>query len=144
MAVEAQNNTLSSRVYAVDIPGLSTATFQEASLINTEVQAVEYRSNVPTVKVPGLTKYSNVTLKKGIFKGDDKFRDWINKIKLNAPIERETITIKLFDKTEVPVATWTLKNAWPCKITGTDLMSGGNQVAVETLELTCEEITRSM
>jgi phage tail-like protein len=33
---------------------------------------------------------------------------------------------------------WTLTNAWPTKITGTDMKADGNEVAVETIELAHE------
>ena len=36
---------------------------------------------------------------------------------------------------------WTLQNAWPTKITSTDLKSDGSEVAVETLEIAHEGIT---
>jgi phage tail-like protein len=34
--------------------------------------------------------------------------------------------------------TWTLQNAWPTKVVGTDMKSDGNEVAVETIEFTHE------
>jgi phage tail-like protein len=38
---------------------------------------------------------------------------------------------------------WTLNNAWPTKITGTNLKSEGNEVAVESIELAFETLTVS-
>lgn len=92
--------------------------------------------------MPGIKKSSNVTLKKGVFKGDKTFWEWFNQIKMNT-IERQTVTISLLDETGQAAQTWTLKNAWPTKITGTDMKSDGNEVAVETLELAHEGITIS-
>jgi hypothetical protein len=37
--------------------------------------------------MPGLKKVGNVTMKKGIFKGDAEFCDWFSQIKMN-PIQR--------------------------------------------------------
>ena len=56
-------------------------------------------------------------------------------------IKRETVVIKLLDESGSPTMTWTLTNAWPTKITGTDLKSEANEVAVETLELAHEGLT---
>ena len=56
-------------------------------------------------------------------------------------IERHPVTIKLLDETGKPTMTWTLKNAWPSKITGTDLKSTGTEVAIETLVITHEGLT---
>ncbi|OAQ41697.1 phage tail protein [Pedobacter psychrophilus] len=118
--------------------------FQEVSGLETEAQIIEYRAGnskqFSTVKMPGIAKYKNVTLKKGIFLRDNKFFDWFNSITMNT-LKRETITIQLLDQTGNPTMTWTLLNAWPTKISGTDLKSDGNEVAVETIEIAHEGIT---
>ena len=118
--------------------------FQEVSGLDIEAQIIEYRhGNSPefsTIKMPGIKKSSNVTLKKGVFKGDNSFWDWFNQIKMNT-IERKAMVITLLDEEGNPTMTWTLNNAWPTKITGTDLKSDGNEVAVETLEVAHEGVT---
>ena len=123
---------------------LADATFQEVSGLDVEAQIIEYRhGNSPefsTIKMPGIKKFGNVTLKKGIFVKDNKFWDWFNKIKMNT-IERQSVTISLLDEAGSPTMVWTLKNAWPTKITGTDMKSDGNEVAVETLEIAHEGLT---
>jgi phage tail-like protein len=81
-----------------------------------------------------------VTLKKGIFAKDNKFFDWHKKIVLNI-VKRATVTIKLLDEKNNPTMTWTLANAWPTKITGTDLKADGNEVAVESIEIAHEGLT---
>ncbi len=122
----------------------STASFQEVSGLDTETQVVEYRhgdsKTFSTIKMPGIAKFGNVTLKKGIFVKDNNFWKWYDAIKMNT-IKRETVVIQLLDQTGAPTMTWTLTNAWPTKITGTDLKSDGNEVAVETLELAHEGLT---
>lgn len=124
--------------------GSEVMQFQEVSGLNTETQTIEYRAGksneFSTVKMPGIRKLHNVTLKKGVFKADNKFQDWFNQIKLNA-IKRETVTVSLLDEKGSVTMTWTLTNAWPTKITGTDLKSNSNEVAVETIELACDQIT---
>ena len=123
---------------------MADGTFQEVSGLDVEAQIIEYRhGNSPefsTIKMPGIKKYGNVTLKKGIFVKDNKFWDWFNKIKMNT-IERQSVTISLLDEGGSPTMVWTLKNAWPTKITGTDMKSDGNEVAVETLEIAHEGLT---
>jgi phage tail-like protein len=118
--------------------------FQEVSGLDVEAQVIEYRhGNSPAfspVKMPGLVKHGNVTMKKGIFKSDNKFWDWFNQIKMNT-IHRESITISLLDEEGKPTMVWTLANAWPTKVTGTDLKSDGNEVAVETIEIAHEGLT---
>jgi phage tail-like protein len=134
--------------FTVDIDGVGTdLPFQEVSGLSVETQVVEYRGDnskaFSTVKMPGVTTSGSVTLKKGIFAKDDKFFEWHARIKRNA-VERATVTIKLLDERGAPTMVWTLwtlTNAWPRKITGTDLKAEGNEVAVETLELAHEGLT---
>lgn len=118
--------------------------FQEVSGLDVEAQVIEYRSgNSPvfsTVKMPGIKKYGNVTMKKGIFVKDNKFWDWFNEIKMNV-IKRKSVVISLLDEGGKATMVWTLANAWPTKITGTDLKSDGNEVAVETIEIAHEGLT---
>jgi phage tail-like protein len=83
-----------------------------------------------------------VTLKKGLFKGDKNLWDKYNLIKMNT-YKRSTITISLLDESNAVAMTWTLTNAFPSKITVTDMKSDGNEVAVETMELAHEGLKLS-
>ncbi len=118
--------------------------FQEVSGLDVEAQPVEYRRgdspSFSVIKMPGIKKYGNVTLKKGVFANDNKFWDWFNQIKMNT-IKRVPITISLLDEKGKPTMVWHLNNAWPTKITGTDLKADGNEVAVETVEIAHEGLT---
>jgi len=120
--------------------------FQEVSGLDMEAQAIEYRhgdsKEFSTVKMPGIKKFGNVTMKKGVFKSDNKFWDWFNEIKMNT-ITRKPVTISLLDEEGNATMVWTLANAWPTKITGTDLKSDGNEVAIETIEIAHEGLTIS-
>ena len=120
--------------------------FQEVSGLDIEAQPIEYRHGdspeFSTIKMPGIKKSGNITMKKGVFKSDNKFWDWFNQIKMNT-IKRIPVTISLLDESGAPTMVWTLANAWPTKITGTDLKSDGNEVAIESIEIAHEGITIS-
>jgi phage tail-like protein len=122
---------------------ITSIAFQEVSGMDVGHQIIEYRkSNSPlfsTQKMPGIQKYGNVTMKRGVFVNDNSFWDWHNQIKLNT-ISRTTVLIKLLDETGNTTMQWQLKNAFPTKITSTDLKSDGNEVAVDTLEIAYEEL----
>jgi phage tail-like protein len=122
----------------------STVSFQEISGLETETQPIEYRhgdsKQFSTIKMPGIKKSGNITLKKGIFAKDNNFWKWYDAIKMNT-VKRETVTIQLLDEQGSPTMTWTLANAWPTKISGADLKSDANEVAVEILELAHEGLT---
>lgn len=118
--------------------------FQEVSGLDIQSEEIKYRKGdspvFSVVKMPGMTKFGNITMKKGIFKGDNKFWDWFNKIKMNT-VKRLPVTISLLDEAGKPTMVWTLTNAWPTKITGTDLKAEGNEVAIETIEIVHEGLT---
>jgi phage tail-like protein len=118
--------------------------FQEVSGMDVENQVIEYRkSNSPLFspeKMPGLVKYGNVTMKRGIFVNDNVFWDWHAEIKMNL-IKRRTVLIKLLDESGNVTMQWQLDNAWPTKISSTDLKSEGNEVAIDTLEIAHEQLT---
>ena len=145
MAGEAQDNVwpLPKFYFQVKL-GDKEVPFQEVSGLDIEAQIIEYRhgnsKEFSTIKMPGIKKSGNITLKKGIFVKDNGFWDWFNKIKMNT-IERQTVTISLLDEAGAPTMVWTLKNAWPTKITGTDMKSDGNEIAVETVEVAHEGLT---
>lgn len=122
---------------------LKQIAFQEVSGMDKEVQVIEYRaSNNPlfsTIKMPGIAKYGNVTMKRGVFVNDNTFWAWMDQIKMNT-IARRTVLIKLLDEAGGVTMQWQLNNAWPTKITGTDLKSDGNEVAVDTIEIAHEQL----
>jgi len=117
--------------------------FHEVSGLDTETQVIEYRhgnsNEFSPIKMPGLKKVGNVTLKKGVFVKDNKFWTWYNTMKMST-IARQTIVIKLLDESGAPTMTWTLTNAWPTKIQGADLKADGNEVAIETIEVAYETL----
>ncbi len=118
--------------------------FSEVSGLDVETEVIEYRHSdskeYNKIKMPGMQKYSNITLKRGTFRSDNEYYDWWNTVKLNT-IERRDITISLLNEEHEPVVVWKIKNAWPTKVQSTDLKSDGNEVAIETLELVHEGLT---
>lgn len=146
MAGEKQDNNwpLPKFYFMVDWGSTTDIPFQEVSGLEIEAQAIEYRhGNSPvfsTINMPGIVKNNNVTMKKGVFVNDNAFWDWYNKIKMNT-IERQNVVIKLLDEGGNPTMTWTLNNAWPTKISSTDMKSDGNEVAIESIEIKHEGLT---
>ena len=119
--------------------------FTGVSGLDFETEVIEYREGSSKTynktKQPGLTKYSNVTLKRGTFLGNfEYFEVWKKTAFYQEGKEkfRKDITIKLLDEEHQPVISWTLSRAWPVKIQSTDLKADGNEVAIETMELAHE------
>jgi phage tail-like protein len=122
--------------------GDSRIGFSEVSGLNKEAQVVEYREGANNEyhasKMPGIPKYGNITLKRGIASADDKFFQWINATQLNVP-DRRSMKISLLDETHQPVMSWLIHNAFPSKLEGPSFKGTGNEVAIESLELACEK-----
>ncbi len=122
----------------------SEIAFQEASGLDTEYDVMEYRNgNSPEysiVKMPGLKKASDITLKKGTFKDDSALFDYFSQVKMNV-IARKTVTISLIDETGNALFVWTLINAFPKKVTGTSMDAKSSDVAIEEIVLAHEGLT---
>ena len=112
--------------------------------MDVETQIIEYRKSnstvFSTVKMPGIVKYGNITLKKGVFTNDNTFWKWQQEISMNT-IKRRTVLIKLMDEKGTITMQWQLDNAWPTKITSANLNADGNEVIVETIEMAHEQLT---
>ena len=118
--------------------------FSEVSGLSMEVQMIEYRDGdskqYEPLKMPGIPKYGNLTMKKGIMAADNKFFDWVDTTALNT-VERKDIIISLLNEAHEPVMTWKALNAFPVKIEGPGLKSTGNEVAIESIEVAIEKLS---
>lgn len=115
--------------------------FSEVTGLTQEVQAIEYRDGsfpeYSSIKMPGLRKYGNITLKRGVIKADNDFFKWLSTVKLNT-VERRDLTISLLNESHEPVMVWKAQNAFPVKVEGPQLKAAGNEVAIESIELAHE------
>ena len=126
-------------------PSSIAAGFQEISGLGIEVTIAEYRNGNElenhTRKLNGLSKASDVTLKRGVI-GMTDFFAWISATRDGDQTVRSTVTIELMDEAHSqPVLTWRLTNARPMKYTGATLNAKtGTDVAIEELVLSCEKL----
>lgn len=115
--------------------------FTEVTGLDKQVEAIEYREgsskDYSKIKMPGLHKFSNLTLKRGTVAKDTEFFDWINEINLNK-VTRRDIVISLLDEKHEPIMTWKALGAFPIKVQASDLKADGNEVAIETVEIAHE------
>ena len=71
--------------FSVDIgTEFTDLAFQEVSGLDISTEAIEYRHGnsqaFSPIKMPGMLKYADVTLKKGVFTSDNNFYEWISEI----------------------------------------------------------------
>ncbi|RCR69473.1 phage tail protein [Larkinella punicea] len=118
--------------------------FSEVTGLNVETDVIEYREGASPefhkIKMPGLQKFPNITLKRGTFKADNEFFTWWNTVALNT-IERRNLIISLLNENHEPVVVWKVKQAWPSKVMSGDLKADANEVLIESIELVHEGLT---
>ena len=140
MVAIQRDNPYPNHNFEVDIVGIGdTIGFSEVDLPAGEIEVIEYREGnelTAVRKLPGLVKYSNVTLKRGITGHLELFTWW--KSVRDGQIARRDVSIKLLDEQRQEVMRWSLRNAWPVKLEAGPLNAQGNEVAIETLELAHE------
>ena len=129
--------------YKVEIDGLEAGGFSEVTGFDASIDVIEYREGDMTqtpLKIPGLKKYGNITLKQGLVDSMVLY-EWM-KAGLEGDVERKTLTITLLDIAGSPAASWQIINAWPVKYTAPDFNATSSEVAIESLEIAHEGMTR--
>ena len=139
-----------------DVNGV--AAFNEVTGIESTVEVIEFRQgnshSLAPVKIPGLVKHGNVTLKMG-YTRNSEFKTWVQNCvsEKRGEIPRRNVTIELIDinggapqqlvsSSVDSTLAWILKDAWVTKYTGADLNSTTSEVAIESVEIAYEELTR--
>jgi phage tail-like protein len=145
---EERTNPYSNFNFVVFVGTEQLGAFSEVSGLDSENTPIEYREGADATnsvrKLPGIEKYSNVTLKRGIT-GNMALWNWRKDVRdstSTAPLRRD-VTIKLLNEKgeqNKPGMTFTLRNAWPTKITGPSLNAKGNDIAIEQLDLAHERL----
>jgi phage tail-like protein len=127
--------------FLVEIDGITRAGFQECSGLDVSLDPVEYREGGEPItprKLPGLAKYANITLKRGIT-DDQELWEWIQQ-GVQGETERKNGSIILLDAHGEEQSRWNFRDGWPTKWTGPSFNATDNSVAVETLEIAHEGV----
>ena len=120
----AQNkDTNSTFVFALKVPGVGnsqgSAFFKSVGGLSSETEVTEFREggdNGVVRKLPGRTKYSNITLKRGVT-SDASVAAWRRLVEDGQFDQaRRNGAIVLYDKSNREVARWNIVNAWPSAI----------------------------
>jgi phage tail-like protein len=141
----ARNDPLRNMRFRLEIDGIQQAGFSEVAIGETTTDAIDYREGIePTHvrKLPGLTKYANITLKWGVTDSTELF-NWHKQI-LAGRIKdnRKQVAIVVVDEAGDNKARFVVSEAWPTKYDPSDLNAKGNEVFIEVLELVNEGIER--
>jgi len=117
--------------------------FSEVDLGPARIDVIEYRTGADrqseSRKLPGRAREGPATLRRGLT-GDLDLYAWWNAVRNGEANAARTVVVKLLNEEREPVAAWQLARAWPSKLEFGPLRGAGQDVAVETLELTYERL----
>lgn len=131
--------------FLLEIDGIAKAGFSEVTGLNAETNVIEYREGGDATntmrKLPGLEKYGNVTLKRGVSADPELFK-WHKAVMDGDIVRDEAMSIVLLNEKREESVRWNLRQAWPAKWVGPDLKAGANEIAIESLKLAHEGVER--
>jgi phage tail-like protein len=125
--------------FYVQVDGIMAAVFTEVGGIQVETAFFDYEeggNNGFVHRLPGRTKASNLTLKRGMSASNDFFK-WHAAI-TRGKIDRRNVSVIMFDAGGKELMRWNLLRAYPVKWVGPQFNATGSQMVIETLELAHE------
>ncbi len=132
--------------FRVEIDGIANSRFQEVGGLDATTDVIEYREggdNLGTRKLPGQTKHSNLTLKRG-YTDDQQLWKWYEDVMTGRTESiRKNISVIQIDMAGQEVLRWNLYQAFPVKYTAPSFNAKGNDLSIETLEIAYERIERA-
>ncbi len=144
MATGERKDPFRAYNFLVEIDGITRAGFRECSGLDTSQDPIDYREGGEPIhvrKLPGLVKYSNISLKRGIT-DDAELWNW-RKTVMDGKVERKNGSIILLDDTGAEKLRWNFVEGWPSKWTGPTFNATGNEVAIEALEIAHEGVAKA-
>ena len=130
--------------FIVEIDGIARAGFSEVSGLESETTVIEYRvggERNAVRKLPGLTKYANIVLRRGVTQ-DAELSNWRKTVE-DGQVDRRNGSIILRDDDGNDVVRWNFFNGWISKWQGPALHASKNEVAIETIEIAHERLERA-
>jgi phage tail-like protein len=122
--------------FLVEIQGIIVGGFSEVSGLQAETEIEDYREggvNNFVHKLPKVTKYPNLVLKRGLTDSTELW-EWHQNV-VAGQVQRQNGSVILLDNTRSEKWRWNFAAAYPVKWVGPELKADGNTVAVEMLEL---------
>jgi phage tail-like protein len=130
--------------FLVEIDGITRAGFRECAGLDSTQDVIEYREGhepATVRKLPGLVKYSNISLKRGLT-DDAELWEWRKKA-IDGKVERKNGSIVVLDETGAEKLRWNFTSGWPARWVGPSFDAVGQDVAIETLEIAHEGVAKA-
>jgi phage tail-like protein len=143
MATGDRLQVLPGHQFVVEIDGINRAGFQQVSGLEITVETTEYNEGGRSspLKIPGLVKYSDITLRYGVVR-DPELYGWIKAV-VDGDVQRRDGSIVQLDAAQAEVYRWNFFEAWPTKLTAGEFNAQTSSVLVDVLVLACERVERS-
>ena len=126
--------------FRVEIDGLVQAGFTECSGLGSHIEVIDVREGTDpssaTRKLPGRVTYPDIVLKWGVTASRELY-NWHKGI-IDGQVQRKNGSVILLNSEREEVVRWNFFNGWPSKFDGPTLNAKGNDVAIESLTITCE------
>lgn len=139
MAVGDRRDPYNAFRFRLEIDAIDVAAFQECTGFDSSIEIVEHRESTESTtmrKRPGMVKYSNINLKRGIT-DDRQLFDW-HLAAVQGKIERKNVSIILLNDLGEEAFRWNFREAWPAVWKGPALNAEASDKAIEEFELAHE------
>ena len=137
----SMENPLVAFKFGLEIEGKLAGYFQTVSGIGSESEVIEHKvvddgtGETIIQKIPGRLTWSDITLKRGVTSSVDVW-EWRQEV-VDGKVDdaRTNCSIIAYNQTNDEVARWNLESAWPSKIAGPEMDSGGTDLMVEEMTI---------
>ena len=128
--------------FKVEINGVTQGAFMDVEGLESMTDVVEFNDGDSDFvrKRPGLTKCSNITLKRG-FVNTDELWTWRNAV-IEGQVERKNGSIIICDDSGGEIVRYNFFEAWPCRWKLSALQANESKALFEVIELVVEKIER--
>ncbi|WP_149274952.1 phage tail protein [Pareuzebyella sediminis] len=125
------------RVEFINVGNDNDVRFQSVGGLNMELEVENIKEggqNLFEHKIPGRSKFSDLSLKRGLLLDSDVIK-WIKSALYDREFKPANMNISLLNSEHEPLLTWQVFKAWPRKWSVSDLNATENSIMVETLEI---------
>jgi phage tail-like protein len=146
MATGDRTDPLRGYNFRLEIDGIQRAGFRDCKGIDVKSEPIKYREGTDKAytsrQLPGMWTPTPLVLSGGVYADDKSLSDWHQQT-VNGKTERKNGSVCLLDESGEEKIRWNFVDGWPSGLEGPSLNAVGNEVAIETLTIAHEGITRA-
>ena len=131
--------------FRIEVDGVTMGHFAECSGPCMKINVLSYReggNNQVMHRIAGAIDHANVTLRCGLTRSTELW-NWVQAIAAGKTDRRQVHIVVLEPDGHTEALRWTLEDSWPTEYTSAPMNAGGNELAIETITLVFESLSRS-